>query len=316
MRHPEVAPTGELLREPARAVIRRFVQRQDRYARQRDDGRYAAIQGPVDDRLVAAHLRGEVTLGVYVLDTEQRTRYVVLDADDDAGWRGLLAAAQDLARQGVSAYCETSRRGGHLWFFFAEPLPGSDARHFGQGLLHHYDLPGLELFPKQARAEQGPGSLIRLPFGIHRKSGRRYGFVMPDGRPLAATVRAQIRCLDAAQTVPMRLFTYFASLAPPPPSRADFVGIEDPTATLSARIKAAVRVRDFIAQYVELSPAGLGLCPFHDDHSPSLSVNAEENYWHCFACGVGGSVIDFWMRYRRCSFRDAVRELAEMVLPP
>lgn len=314
MRNLEVAPTGELLRDPVHAVIRRFVQRRDRYARQRDDGRYVGVHGLVDDGLVAAHLCGAVSLGVYVLDAEQRTRYVVLDADDDAGWHGLLTTAQDLARYGVTAYCETSRRGGHLWFFFAEPLPGSDARHFGQGLLHHYDLPSLELFPKQARAEQGPGSLIRLPFGIHRKSGRRYGFVTPDGDPLAASVREQIRRLDAAQTVPMRLFTYFAMLVPPPPSRADFAGIEDPTATLSARIKAAVRVRDFIGQFVELSPAGVGLCPFHDDHSPSLSVNAEANYWHCFACGVGGSVIDFWMRYRRCSFREAVRELADMVL--
>ena len=36
------------------------------------------------------------------------------------------------------------------------------------------------------------------------------------------------------------------------------------------------------------------LCPFHDDHHPSFNVNEEENYWYCFACETGGSIIDFW----------------------
>ena len=40
----------------------------------------------------------------------------------------------------------------------------------------------------------------------------------------------------------------------------------------------------------------------------------EGNFWHCFAGCGGGSVIDFWMRWRKCDFTTAVRELAEMVL--
>ena len=77
----------------------------------------------------------------------------------------------------------------------------------------------------------------------------------------------------------------------------------------------AIPVRQFVLRYVELSPKGTGLCPFHDDQVPSLSVNDKENYWHCFACGVGGSVIDFWMSYQDCDFQTAVSELAEMLLP-
>jgi DNA primase len=66
--------------------------------------------------------------------------------------------------------------------------------------------------------------------------------------------------------------------------------------------------------YVDLSPAGLGLCPFHDDKVNSFGVNSEGNYWNCFAGGGGGSIIDFWMQYRKCDFTTAVKELTKMLL--
>ncbi len=51
----------------------------------------------------------------------------------------------------------------------------------------------------------------------------------------------------------------------------------------------------------------LGLCPFHDDKSPSLVINPSKNLWHCLgACQAGGSVIDWVMRARGLAFRDAV----------
>ena len=74
---------------------------------------------------------------------------------------------------------------------------------------------------------------------------------------------------------------------------------------------------EFVGQYVDLKPTASGavaLCPFHDYHRPSFGVNAEGNYWHCFAGCGGGSVIDWWMKWRKCDFTTAVRELVEMVL--
>ena len=67
-----------------------------------------------------------------------------------------------------------------------------------------------------------------------------------------------------------------------------------------------------------LKPAGtnlLGLCPFHDDHTPSLSIDPAKNLWHCLgACQQGGSVIDWVMKARGVSFREAVEVLrAEVV---
>ena len=50
----------------------------------------------------------------------------------------------------------------------------------------------------------------------------------------------------------------------------------------------------------------LGLCPFHDDHEPSLVVTPEKNLWHCLgACQTGGSVIDWVMKCEGVSFRHA-----------
>ena len=54
----------------------------------------------------------------------------------------------------------------------------------------------------------------------------------------------------------------------------------------------------------------MGLCPFHEDHSPSLVINPSKNVWHCLgACQAGGSVIDWVMYAEGCSFRQAVESL-------
>ena len=78
----------------------------------------------------------------------------------------------------------------------------------------------------------------------------------------------------------------------------------------------SIQVINFVSQYVELSPTGRGLCPFHNDQHASFSVNIEQNYWHCFAGCGGGSIIDFWMKWRDCDFPDAIKELAQMIFEP
>jgi DNA primase len=86
---------------------------------------------------------------------------------------------------------------------------------------------------------------------------------------------------------------------------------------VSERIKASVTAPESVSQYVDLKPTAsgaVGLCSFRDDHRPSFGVNSEGNCWHRFAGCGGGSVIDFRMRWRKCDFATAMRELAEMVL--
>ena len=318
MRSPERLriPDVELSR-PALVLGQRFVQRWDLYARQLKDGRYICVHESLNVSHLFAHLRGEITLGTYLLDEQSRTRFIVLDADDEGTLGSLGHLANALAREDVPVYLEESKRGGHLWLFFAQKVGGRDARAFGHGLLAAHEIADVELFPKQDQLTSGPGSLIRMPFGVHWRSGRRYGFYTTDGSLLAPTVREQIDALGVPETIPEAAFESYRSFVPPEPALTTEKPSEAPTGTVSERIKASVTVLEFVSRYVDLKPTGsgaLGLCPFHDDHHPSFGVNDKGNYWHCFAGCGGGSVIDFWMKRRECDFTTAVRELAEMLL--
>ena len=314
MPYPERLPSQEVLWPLAEALRRRFFQRTDLYAKQLEDGRYLCIRHPLRTEDIVAHLAGKITLGTYLLDSKSRARFLVLDADDDEQWQALLHAAEHLDGKTPFCYREQSRRGGHLWLFFDCPLPGAAVRTFGASILNSFQLSGIELFPKQASLQGGVGSLIRLPFGIHRRSTQRYGFVDMDGHPLAPTLREQILLLSAPRTVPNGLLAHYQDSSKQHKRSSVSVPSERAEGPVSERVKAAVSVLEFVGRYVELSDNGTGLCPFHDDHAASFAVNDEENYWHCFACQTGGSIIDFWMRSRRCSFKQALRELADMLL--
>jgi hypothetical protein len=247
---------------------------------------------------------------------------MVLDADDEPDRRRLEGIVWALAEMGATTYLEHSRRGAHLWFFLAKSLPGRDIRRFGLGLFSHFHVQEIELFPKQDQLRSGPGSMIRLPFGVHRKSGRRYGFWTFAGEPLAPTLREQIRLLANPVLISQALFDKFVALAPkqkelsvvkrlPGPGNPAALPAEG---SLSERIKAAVGVREFVEKYVELSRYGKGICPFHDDHIPSFYVNEARNFWFCFACDEGGSIIDFWMKRQGLEFGEALKELADRYL--
>ncbi len=56
-----------------------------------------------------------------------------------------------------------------------------------------------------------------------------------------------------------------------------------------------------------------GLCPFHDEKSPSFHVTPSKNYYHCFGCGVGGDVIDFMMKTDHLSFTETIERLASQI---
>ena len=57
----------------------------------------------------------------------------------------------------------------------------------------------------------------------------------------------------------------------------------------------------------------VGLCPFHNEKTPSFDVNREQGFFHCFGCGVGGNVFKFVELHERLSFPEAVRVLAQQV---
>ena len=71
---------------------------------------------------------------------------------------------------------------------------------------------------------------------------------------------------------------------------------------------------DVISQYMQLKRSGrnyFGLCPFHNEKSPSFSVSPDKQIFHCFGCGVGGNVITFIMKIEGINFIEAVKMLAD-----
>jgi hypothetical protein len=294
----------------AGVLSRKFIQRWDIYPKQLNDGRYITVREPLTQNKIKDHLEGKVTLGTYVLDSESTARFCVLDADDDSNYYHLFEMARDLKYLDIPSYIETSRRGGHIWFFFDQPVSGEAARLFGLGLLDKYLIKEVEVYPKQERLKTGPGSLIRLPFGVHKKSGRRYGFVNHDGLDLAPSLFEQIFVLSSAETVPYQLIEKY-KLAKP----EKHVRISEGDNAWD-RIKESVSAVEFIGRYMDLketASGGVGYCPFHEDNVPSFGVNSEGNFWNCFAGCGGGSIIDFWMMYNNVDFKTAVEELSKML---
>jgi len=78
-------------------------------------------------------------------------------------------------------------------------------------------------------------------------------------------------------------------------------------------IRNRVNIVDLVSEYVTLKKAGrnyLGLCPFHKEKTPSFTVNAEKQIYHCFGCGEGGNAFSFLMKISNLTFPEAVRHLA------
>jgi DNA primase len=80
-------------------------------------------------------------------------------------------------------------------------------------------------------------------------------------------------------------------------------------------VKARVNIADVIGGYVALKPASAGslkgLCPFHQEKSPSFNVRPLQGFYHCFGCGAGGDVYKFLQEMESLSFYEAVENLAQ-----
>ncbi|HPB28250.1 MAG: tetratricopeptide repeat protein [Kiritimatiellae bacterium] len=170
-------------------------------------GGYNPVHQPLDPVLVEGHFAGRHTLGVYQLDEEARVRWIAFDVDirkevlPDAlrrrsQWQTLMRQAFDTASalvdlcavEGIPAAVEYSGfKGYHVWILLARPLAAEPARTFAEALRGRLDqVPpeiSVEIFPKQVRLQgKQLGNLIKLPLGVHLRSGRRSEFVGPDGR--------------------------------------------------------------------------------------------------------------------------------------
>ena len=80
------------------------------------------------------------------------------------------------------------------------------------------------------------------------------------------------------------------------------------------KILDATNIVDVVGEFVTLRKAGVnyrGLCPFHDDKTPSFMVSPSKQICHCFACGEGGNAVNFLMKHEQITYPDALRWLAK-----
>lgn len=81
-------------------------------------------------------------------------------------------------------------------------------------------------------------------------------------------------------------------------------------------IKSKISLVELVSRYLTLNKKGdryWGLCPFHDEKTPSFSVIADKGFYHCFGCGKSGSLFDFFMEMEHLNFPESVRILGESV---
>jgi len=82
---------------------------------------------------------------------------------------------------------------------------------------------------------------------------------------------------------------------------------------LIEQIKTQVPIQEMIAEYVPVKKSGRGyvsICPFHDDHKPSLQIHPQKGIFKCFSCGTGGDLITFYALINKKKWAEAIPELA------
>jgi hypothetical protein len=299
-----------------------FVGRLSDHSIQLENGLYARVGQPLTPARLAAHLRGDVSLATYLINDQGQCTFAVIDADQDNGLEVLSEVQGRLADLGVLTHLEMSRRGGHLWVFLSRPV--------SPRLVRAWLLPfcpyGVEFYPKQDQT-RGYGSAIRLPFGIHRKSGRRYPFVQRSSRswrPLAGSIASQVSTLASLKRVT------------PPPDGSQVAGANQqkklfsqspPFGTIGQSIRDWCAQQDpfvLIGRYVTLDARGMGHCPFGWHHEGSRDEHmsfkvyhpgvAGGYCWYCHAWDQGGSVFDFLRYYHNLGVRELWGEIKQGVM--
>ncbi|MHB8600163.1 MAG: TOTE conflict system archaeo-eukaryotic primase domain-containing protein [Ktedonobacteraceae bacterium] len=303
-------------------LMQTCIGRHDDYAVQRADGLYYRVGRRLTYDVLRRHIAGVETIGTYLIDEQGCCRFAVFDADSDAGLLALLEVQAHLTSVHVPSYVEASRRGAHLRVMFSAPAAAALVRRW----LVPYCPAGVEFYPKQDGADwDHPGSLMRVPFGVHRRSGRRYPFVVigSDGQllPVVSSVKAALVWLSTVEraTVPAASSLPECDTVSPAQQKKypakKVVGCAPVAPLLTIRDWcAAQHPITLIGRYVELDSRGMGCCPFgwhHSDGSdshPSFKVY-EPTYaggycWYCHVWQQGGSVFDFLLLYLNLEVRE------------
>lgn len=209
-------------------MMQLFSAREGIYARQwwneGGQGGYSPVREPVTPRVLQNHIFGNITVGVYPVRQDGTSLFFALDLDigkkaiervraHPREARDLKSAlhvhcmhlAAFFRESGIEPLLEDSGyKGRHLWVFLKQPETCDVLFRLGVrlGLLLRPDEPDLhlEFFPKQPKvAPTGVGNLIKLPLGIHRRTGRRSAILDAEGLPVREPFRALRAVVPATQ---------------------------------------------------------------------------------------------------------------------
>ena len=204
-------------KEDAEFVLHLFSGREGVYAKQwlSDDGRlgYSTINKPVTIEDIQNHMAGKETLGYYLMRSDNTVNQLIIDIDISKQarieaatdqhqikdwrhfvWSDVVHVRQVFSAFSITSYAEDSGyKGIHLWIFFNEPLPARDVLLFAKRILAAAGNPppGLhrEIFPKEEHvAGAALGSLIKMPLGMHKSTGRACLFLDNQAQPYADQV--------------------------------------------------------------------------------------------------------------------------------
>jgi hypothetical protein len=208
-----------------------FAGREDVHARQwaqaGGEGGYSPVHEPLTPAVVRNHLLGTYTVGAYPIRLDGTCTYFALDLDIDrwalekargqtafarflrdtlrAEAKRLLAVLRELGFQPL--FEDSGYKGRHYWVLLEQPEPAEVLHVLGRQFLAWQtpQLPHglhLEFFPKQATLKgKGLGNLIKLPLGIHRRSGRRSAFLDDNGQALPQPLAALRQATRAARAL-------------------------------------------------------------------------------------------------------------------
>jgi hypothetical protein len=298
------------------------VGRRNDYAFQLSDGRYLRMRTDLTAEILFWHLEGRQTLGTYLINELNLCSFAIFDSDAPTGLFDLAGVQATLASHGIPSYLEQSRRGAHLWVFLSEPI--------SPGLVRAWLLPfcpqGCEFYPKQDQANfEHPGSLIRLPLGVHLRSGERYPFVTLVGGqplPLFSSVVDALGWFSTIERAPVpspsTILVQRENGGQPTQRNISF---KKPQPTTTVGVPSTIREwcvsQDplaVIGRYVSLDSNGVGCCPFGWHHADGVDTHPsfvayrptapDICCWYCHVWQQGGSLFDFFKLYSGLEARE------------
>lgn len=194
-------------------LVKLVLNRQDAYAFQNADGTYFKVKNMVTDKVIEDHIKGDVTIGAYQFNLENKVKWICFDIDSHAP-KNIVETKEDVENRDKVAENSKDRmfnflrsvkipflleysgslHSYHFWIFL-EPVDGKIARQFALDIKREVDI-DCEVFPKQDRiGKDGFGNLVKVPFATHRKNGLKSS-ILVNGELTRDIENLQIEILD------------------------------------------------------------------------------------------------------------------------